>query len=171
MIKSEFIRIAKQEGAKLSCNDKDIATGVGVRSPRLIYALRINHKGYDVTIVNETGTSFIANITASFPVSKQSLDFDLTTKSHLSTLFSRTKERFKLESNNANINTFIKNNAGLKQLNLLAKDTTFAPSISGKYSNDNYILKTHYHLQFSDWTQVIEPFIQFYRTFIDEFSK
>lgn len=171
MIRSEFIRIAKQEGGKLSYKDKDISIGGGVRSPKLIYVLKINHKGHDITIINETGTSFVANITASFPVSRTSLDFDLTTKSHLSTLFSRTKERFKLNSSNANIIAFIKHNEGLKQLNLLAKETTFAPNINGNYSNSNYILKTEYHLQFSDWTQVIEPFIQFYRTFIDEFGK
>ena len=42
MIRSEFIRIAKQEGGKLSYKDNDIAVGGGVRSPKLIYVLKIN---------------------------------------------------------------------------------------------------------------------------------
>ncbi len=171
MIKSEFIRIAKQEGGKLSYKDKDISVGGGVRSPKVIYLLKVPHKDYEITIINETGTSFVANITAQFPVTRQSLDFNLTTKSHLSTLFSRTKERFKLNSNTANITSFIKNNESVKQLNTIAKDTLFEPNIIGSYNNGVYTLESKYHVQFSDWTQVIEPLIQFYRTFINEFSK
>lgn len=171
MIKSEFIRIAKKEGGKLSYVDKDISIGGGVKSPNLIYALRIGHNNYEINIVNQTGTNYVAYINARFHVTKQSLDFDLTTKTHLSTLFSKTKERFKVKSNNSNIATFIRNDIGLNQLNTLANDTSFAPSINGSYDEGCYVLKSKYHLQFSDWTQVIEPFIQFYRSFIDEFGK
>lgn len=171
MVKGEFKRIAEKEGGKLSYQDKDISIGGGVKSPKLVFLLKINHKGHDISIVNETGTSFVAKITCHLPVSKTSLNFDLTTKSHLSTLFSRTKNRFKIDSNNSNLDAFIKNDLALKQLNALANETTFAPSISGNYNEDSYTLVTKYHLQFSDWTQVIEPLIAFYRAFIDEFGE
>ena len=171
MIKSEFIRIAKKEGGKLSYKDKDIAVGGGVRSPRLVFVLKINHKNHDITIINNTGTSFVANITAHFPVTTTTLDFDLTTKSHLSTLFSKTKERFKVKSNHQNITNFTKNDNGLKQLNTIAQDGLFHPTINGSYTKGSYTLESKYHLQFDDWTQVIEPFIQFYKAFIDEFSQ
>ncbi len=171
MIKTEFKRIAKKENGKLSYKDQDISIGGGARNPKLIYILKIEHNGNEISIVNQTGTSFIANINARFPVTKQSLDFDLSTKPHLSTLFSKTKERFKVKSNNPNIAAFMRNNAGLDQLNALANDTSFSPSINGSYEKDGYILRSEYHLQFSNWTQAIEPFIQFYRSFLDEFGK
>ncbi|WP_452601044.1 hypothetical protein [Pontimicrobium sp. MEBiC06410] len=171
MVKSEFIRIAKQENGKLSYKDNDISIGGGIKSPKVIYHLKISHKGHDIIIINETGTSYAARITTQFLVSKQSLNFKLTTKSHLSTLFSKTKERFKLKSPNPNMLSFIKNNESMQLLNTIANNTLFEPSITGYYNKTHYTLETKYHVQFSDWTQVIEPLIHFYRTFIDEFSK
>lgn len=71
----------------------------------------------------------------------------------------------------ANLNHFLKKNIALNQLNLIAQNTAFSPAISGKYSDNTYFIITKYHLQFSNWTQVLEPIIEFYKTCIDEFGE
>ena len=170
MIKSEFKRIADKENGKLSYKDQDISIGGGVRSPKVIYLLKIDHKGNEITILNETGTSFVAKVMCQFSVSEKTLDFELDTRSHLSTLFSRKKNRFKITGKNPNLDLFFYHNDALRKLNDIAGATCFEPHITGKYNNKSYELATKYHLQFEDWTQVLEPLIDFHKTFIDEFG-
>ncbi len=166
----EFLRIAETENAEYSFQEKKVDLGGGARSPYIIHLLKLKYKGCLITIKNETGTSFNGLITCVIQTQKKSLTFQLTTRSHLTTLFSKNNQRFKIESGNININNFLKNSNSIALLNEIAKKDTFEPQITGKYEDDVYKLITEYSLQFSDWIQVLQPFIDFYKEFIDTFE-
>lgn len=170
MLKTEFKKIAKEEGATLIIQDKKIDIGGGVRSPDLAFLLGLQYKGRTINISNSTGTYFVGQISCVIFEPKESLEFEMTTRSHFSNLFSRKKDRFKIVSQNVNIGVFMRHSVGLTKLKTIAKDTVFEPTILGQNTENEYQLITEYHLQFKDWPQVIQPLILFYKEFIDRFG-
>lgn len=87
----------------------------------------------------------------------------------MSNLFLRKKSRFKIKSKNNNISFFLDQNAALQSLSNIAKKHNYSPWII--YDTDTPKIVTKYHLEFDDWTQVIEPTIALYKDLIDEFEK
>ncbi|PVW15227.1 hypothetical protein [Marixanthomonas spongiae] len=170
MVEAEFLRIAETENAKFSSEEKVVSLGGGVRSPYIIYLLTLYYKDHLIIIKNDTGTCFNGLIECKITTQKKRLNFELITKSHFSTLFSKNKKRFKIKSENININHFFKTSESVAHLNEIAKKGTFEPHITGVYKDGAFELTTEYSLQFSDWTQVLQPFINFYKEFIDTFK-
>ena len=170
MIKSEFRRIAEKYDAKFKYQDNDISIGMGARSPRVIYKLTLEHSEIGIILLNETGTAYVGSVSSSFKTVKHSLDFSINTNTHFSRVFSRSKLPFKIKSSNLNLNAFLRDNQNLKRLETIANKTKFEPYIRGSYEENLFQLKVDYHLQFSDWQHVIEPLLDFYKDFIEEFS-
>ncbi len=171
MLKTEFEKIAIEEGASLTIQDEKIDFGGGVRSPNLIFSLTLEYRGRTINISNSTGTYFVGRIDCIISNSKESFEFEMTTRSHFSNLFSRKKDQFKLVSQNINVEVFLGNSVGLSKLKTIAKNTLFEPTIFGQNVGNTFQLITEYHLQFSDWPQVIQPLILFYKEFIDRFRR
>ncbi len=171
MIKSEFRKIAESENGKFYYHDEDISIGMGVRSPNVIFILDLSYKECPIKIKNTTGTAYYGLITSKILTNNKPLEFELTTRSHLSTLFWRKNDRFKIETDYTTLNQFLKNSTSLSKLNQIAKKTKFHPLIKGEFQSDGYKLTTKYHLEFSDWTQVLVPLINFYKEFIDKFQE
>jgi hypothetical protein len=86
----------------------------------------------------------------------------------LSTLFSiNKKNRFKIATQDQTLYHFLKSNKSLEILNPVAKADIFEPSIEGKITESSYVIRVAYHLEFDNWTQVLEPLISFYKELID----
>ena len=170
MVKSEFRRVAEKHNCKLQVSDNNIAIGMGVRSPRVIYRLICDYKSSEIIIDNKTGFEFVGNVSCWFKPTHNSLSLNLSTKTHINRIFSRAKNPFKIDVNNYSLDTFLKNSSALKSLETIAKTTKFEPQIIGSNNNGCYHLKTTYHLQFKNWEQALDPLLLFYKDFIDNFS-
>ncbi|MEP0265186.1 hypothetical protein [Dokdonia sp.] len=165
---NKFKEIAAKENGTFYFSDSDIGIGGGVRSPHVILQLRIPYKDYEIFINNKTGTSFVGTYSCTLPLALKAPDFTIQTRNHLSTLFSRNKKnRFKITTEQEKLNEFLKKSSSLNALNTIAKDTIFEPYIYGKNSETDYQFKIEYHLQFNNWTQVLEPLITFNKEIID----
>ncbi len=170
MVKTRFKKIAEEEGAALKISDEDIPLGGGVRSPNLVFLLTLNYKGKKITLYNATGTSYEGRVTTVIGEPKDALTFEMTTRNHFINLFYFNKNRFTVRTKNPNIESFLRNSSALKRLKKIAQDTAFEPRIAGENNKDGFQLIITYHLQFSDWTQVVSPLLQFHKEFIDRFA-
>ncbi|WP_299894312.1 hypothetical protein [uncultured Aquimarina sp.] len=165
-----FKKIAENENGKLYLHDKDISFGDGTRSPNVIFKIKFEYKSNQFTIVNQTGTNYVGTISCKLSNDLQPIPFEIDTISHLKNLFLRRKSRFVLKSENQNVLHFLKTNNALNLLSEIADKEDFRPlvvcSLDGYWS-----IVCKYHLEFDDWTQVIEPIIALYKNLIDEFEK
>ncbi len=168
MIKTEFKRIAANENGEFFYKDEDIAVGDGTRSPNVEFVIKFDYKEIPITIYNTTGTQYLGKIYCDLPLQTQSADFKLHTRSHLGNLFYRSKSRYIIKCKSNNLNHFLRTNTAIKKLSTISNETNFDPYIAGKNSNRIYKLTCSYYLGFDDWTQVLEPLIEFYKALIDE---
>lgn len=171
MFKTEFRRIADKENGKFYYEDKDIDVGLGVRSPNVTYVIKFEYKENSIMVYNRTGTAFTGEIVCILPSISKITPFEISTVSHLSNLFIRKKSRLKIKTKNKNINYFFKHNNAFNKLDKIVKKENFSPSISTPYTNNKQEIVTKYHLEFDNWTQVIEPIIELYKNLADEFKK
>ncbi len=170
MIKSYFEELAAKENGVFQYKDTTVGLGDGSRSPVVTFLLKFTYKEVDVIIKNETGTAYYGTIIAKINGAKKSMDFEIETISHFKKLFLRNKNQYRIKAKHNGIKTFLANNQAIKELAEISKKTVFEPYIKGESHETTYSLVTKYHLQFDDWTQVLEPFIKFYKDFIDEFE-
>ncbi len=170
MIKTFFKELAEKEGGKFSYSDEDISIGMGVRSPSVIFQVKFDYKGNEFLIDNRTGTNFVAKIICKVSPELRHVNFSLESRSPLSSLFSRNKSKFKISCTNQNFLHFLNTDKSLNKIGEIAQKTKFHPEIKCNGENRNVEIVSKYHLEFEDWTQVIEPLIQFYKNVIDEFE-
>ncbi|MDY8135705.1 hypothetical protein [Aquimarina sp. 2201CG5-10] len=169
MIKTFFRNLAEKENGKIYYQDEDISIGDGVRSPNVIFIVKFTYKENQITILNRTGTAYVGEITCTLPSTSRPIQFELSSISHLTNFFLRKKSRLKITSENENIKHFFKNNSALNKLKEIAKKEDFSPLIYCDPSEERKII-AKYHLEFSDWTEVIEPIIELYKNLADEFE-
>ncbi len=165
---NRFKEIANKESGKFYFTDEDISIGMGVRSPHVTFQLKIPYKEYIIYISNKTGTQYVGTYVCKLPISLKASEFEIRTKTHLSTLFSiNKKSRFKIVTQDQGLYSFLKNNKSLQSLNTVAKADIFEPIIEGEIIDSSYVVKVTYHLEFDNWTQVLEPLISFYKELIN----
>ena len=169
MKKTFFTEFAEKVGGKFYFQDSDLKVGGGVRSPKVIYLVKFTYKDCEFSVLNTTGTSYEGNITCKLASGLQSIPFEITTISHLANLFRRKKSRFQIKSENENISYFLNQNQTIKKLSAIAHKHNYSPWFFCDTNEKKLVTK--YHLEFDDWTQVIEPTIQLYKDLIDEFEK
>ncbi|WP_298321387.1 hypothetical protein [uncultured Aquimarina sp.] len=170
MYKKLFKELAEKENGKFYYQDNDIAIGGGVRSPNVIFKIKFKYKDNEFTIINRTGTAYVGTISCELSKDLQPIEFELNTISHLKNLFLRKKSRFKINTHNRNLKDFLSKNSSLKLLSKIADKEDFSPIITCQ--NDcSWEITTKYHLEFDNWTQVLEPIIELYKELIDEFEK
>ncbi len=167
MLDKIFKEIAEQEGGSLQILDQKLELELGTRSPHLVFHLRIPYKDALIYLKNSTGTQFYGIITCVYEVYKPNVEFELSTRSHFSTLFRKNKNRFKLNTSSEAIRAFFKQSKAFQELMDIASNTVFEPAMEGINENLKYKLTTKYSLQFSDWTQSIRPLIRFHKEFVD----
>lgn len=171
MIKTEFRRIAEKHSGRFQYKDKDTATYQGVYSPNVFFKITCPYNNSEIKIINNTGYHYSGTISSKFKTVLHSLELNLTTRTHFSRVFSKSKSPFKIKVKNLNLKAFLEQSKSFEELEHIAATTKFEPFISGLYKDGLFVLNTKYHLQFQDWQQVLEPLIMFYKEFIDEFAQ
>ena len=169
MKRAIFRAIAEKENGEFYFQDADIKVGGGVRSPNVNYLIKFIYKDCVFSVLNTCGLSFEANITCKLAKNLQAIPFEITSIPHLTNLFLRKKSRFKIKAENENMSYFLKQNKALKELSILAHKDNYSPWMVCDTKEQTIVTK--YHLEFDDWTAVIEPTIIFYKNLIDEFEK
>lgn len=165
-----FKKIAENENGNLYYHDEDISIGGGVRSPNVIFTLKFEYKSNVFTIINQTGTKYVGSVSCKLSENLQPIPFEIDSISHFKNLFLRKKSRLQLISKNKNILYFLKYNNAFKSLSKIANKEDFSPYITCS-GNNSWNIVCKYHLEFDNWTQVIEPLIELYKNLIDEFEK
>jgi hypothetical protein len=170
MYKSYFKNLAEKENGKFYFRDEDISIGMGVRSPNVIYKVTFDYKDNHFTIINRTGTAYVGSISCELSKSLQPIQFEINNISHIQNLFLRKKSRLKIIADNPNIKYFLTENENLESLSKIADKEKFSPIITCELDKKWQII-TKYHLEFDNWTEVVEPIIGLYKNLIDEFEK
>lgn len=169
MIQTFFKKLAEKEGGTFSYEDAKTQALDGVSRPYVTFRLQFQYKQHHFTIVNTTGTQFVAHMLCKLDKSIRPVDFELSAISHFKNLFLRRKQRLKVSSQNKNLLYFLEQNAALQALRSFGKKESFSPHMV--CSSQAYTIETKYHLEFDDWTGVLEPLIQLHKDLIDEFEK
>jgi len=141
-----------------------------MHSPNVIFLVKFKYKDNEISILNQTGTSFVGNINCKLNKTLQPIAFEISSISHITNLFRRRKSRFKIKTENENIKYFLEQSSSLNQLSKIAEKENFSPLITCEL-NDFWSIESNYHLEFDNWTQVVEPTIKLYKALIDEFEK
>jgi hypothetical protein len=164
-----FNKIHKIEGGVLDITRDSQFSGreVGVREDQEKYHLVFNYNGITININCGLGLQSVARITCVLPKSNELNNFEISTKSHLSLLFSSNKNRFKIETQNNILSKMIANNLSYKELQSISKQTKFQPLIMGTTKNKTYTITTEYHLIFDERNETFIPLIQFFKDLID----
>ena len=167
-----FQKIADREGGKFYHDENTYLTGGGTALPDLNFVVKFEYKNIQFVIHNQTGANFVGNVYCKLPKQSKSHYFHVTPRSNFMSLFSKDRDkRFSIKSKNANLAYFIKNNASFKSLEEVARQDRFEPYISAKNEAGKFKIQTKYNLDIDDWTQVLDPIIQFYKDLINEFKK
>lgn len=164
-----FKSIAEKEDAIFSFDEEIITVGAGVRDSHLNYFIKKEYRDIAIYLKNTTGTTFVGHVTCLIPKRMDAIAFEMTTRSHFLSLFFKGN-RFKFSKTSPEVTEFMKNSIGFSQLKAIANDTSFEPTILGESNRKGFKLTIKYHLQFENWTQVIGPFMLFYKEFIDRFN-
>ncbi len=170
-MKKEFFRkLAEKENGKFYFHDENIALPNGVRSPNVTFKVLFDYKANKFEIENRTGTAYVGIINCKLTPTLQPIEFNIETISHLKNLILRKESRFRIKSDNKNIVYFLTKNDSLKDLSKVANKENFSPLMTCE-KKDNWNITTKYHLEFDNWTDVVEPIIELYKNLIDEFEK
>lgn len=144
--------------------------GFGAREDQEEYHLAFNYNGITISVNCGLGLQSVARITCVLPKSNELNNFEISTRSHLSLLFSSNKNRLKIETQNNILSKMIENNLSYKELESISKRTKFQPLIMGTTKNQTYTIITEYHLIFDERNETFIPLIQFYKDLIDYFK-
>ena len=163
-----FKELSKKENGKLSFSSKNVASGIGVRSPYDVYNLQLNYKHHKIIIRNEIGVANIGSVFCKIPIYNNQSDFSIRTLSHFFKIFKKDKKSFVIECENANLIKFISSLSSINNLELLTLNTQFELSIYGEYINNGLEIKTEYNLIFENRENVLTELIQFYKDLINK---
>ncbi|MGG8497856.1 hypothetical protein ACQY1Q_15700 [Tenacibaculum sp. TC6] len=169
-LEEHFTKIAEKEGATLHITNDSVRIGGGARCPDIHYQLYIIYKDRKIRVSNKIGVCEVGSVACRICDSKESLKFELTTRSHFRSLFLGKKNRCKLKAENHNIDSFFKNSLSWKELRKMVNETAFMPMFLGENTEEGFSLITEYHMEFPNKEQVVEPLITFYKEFIDVFG-
>ena len=132
MYKAYFKNLAEKENGKFFFKDDNIAFGNGVRSPNVTYRVEFDYEDNHFTIINRTGTAYVATISCELSKTLQPIEFEINNITHFTNLFLRKKSRLKIKADNQNIKYFITKNLNYQLLEKIANRDKFSPVITCK---------------------------------------
>ena len=166
-----FKNLAEKENGKFYFSDGNMSFTDGSRIPDVTYQVKFVYKGNKFELNNRTGVSFEAQCYCNLNDNLKPSEFEIECISHFKKLFLRKQHRLKIKSEDPALHSFIVNNKYFKQLGELGVKEDFSPAIScSKSDAGNWYLTATYHLEFNNYTQVISPLIDFYKSVIDRFG-
>lgn len=167
MIKSKLKQIASDENGKYSVNEHTRVFSDGSRCPEIEHKIIFSYNDCNIKIFISTGFVETANVNCVLSSYIRPLDFEIESISPFINLFLRRKSRFKVKCKNKNFKDFLENRA-LLIFNEAMNTKNFAPNIFSKNENSYNQIVMEFHLVFSEWIEIFENIIVFYKTIIDE---
>ncbi|WP_396596409.1 hypothetical protein [Dokdonia sp. R86516] len=163
MYKSFFQNIATEQGGTFLYQDQDTSIGGGIRLPKVQYLLKIPIGDTEMNIINITGKEFSGHISMKLPKQPESHTFELTTNSHIKSLFIGKSKRFNINSDSSQMTEFLRNNSHIAILKEIAQEDSFQPIITGTNEDDHYMLIAKYHLEFDNWNSPVLPLMDLFK--------
>ena len=170
MYKAFFKNLAEKENGKFFFKDENIAFLDGVRSPNVTYRVEFDYDNNHFTIINRTGTAYVATISCELPKTIQPIEFEIINITHFRNMFLRKKSRLRIKSDNQNIEYFLTQNENYKHLEKIADRDKFSPIITCEKDN-GWKIVAKYHLEFDNWIEPIQSILAMYKDLIAEFQK
>lgn len=167
-MKNFLANIAAEENCELISRDEKISLGKGAYMVETTHQFAFNYKQSEILVICSFGAHAMATIFTRLQKQSHRATFSITTRSHFSTLFSRNKNRIRINSEDSNLTHVIKENPSIKTLTEICRHAEFEPFITGKNEENNYIIRTTFQLIFPERESVMKPLIQFYKDMIDQ---
>jgi len=163
-----FTNIAEEENCELYIGDEKFGDKLrGTFIVESTYQLKINDKNKNILIQHTLGAHEMAEITVELPKQSDSMKFTIATKSHISTLFSRNKDRVKITCKNLSSAKFFEENDSMKLIRAICIEAEFEPYITGSNENGSFKIRTDYHLLFEQRNLVLRPLINLCKALIN----
>jgi len=170
MYKTYFKNLAEKENGNFYFKDDNLVFGDGVRSPNVTYIVKFDHGDNHFTVINRTGTAYVATISCKLSKSIQPIEFEINNISHFNNLFLRRKKLLEINTKNQNIKYFLTHNDNFESLERIAGNNKFSPIITC-IKDKEWSIIAKYHLEFDNWTEPIEPIIKLFKDLIAEFEQ
>ncbi len=166
-MQNEYKAVADSyENAIFSFNDFKVG---GVGGSRMIiseYHIEIPHKSMIIKVSNELGNHNLGKVDLILN-NCNFYNFEITSRNHFMSLFSRKKEMLNIECSNNIFKKTLQNIAITSGLEKVAKQNAFEPHITSNYTNGKWIISTKYHLEFEDKLGALKALIDFHKLIID----
>lgn len=163
-----FKAIANEIGCEYSKKDEKYLLPTGSSLPISTYKLTVSHKGNTFWLKNTFGNSDRGELELYLPKLSGRSEFEITTKSHFMTLFSKKKQRLNISCEDETIVYILTRALNASWLNEYLQKAAFDPYIKGENVDGKFRIRTEYHLIFEGKHEVIKPLINFYKTLIEE---
>ncbi|SEC77507.1 hypothetical protein SAMN04489761_3541 [Tenacibaculum sp. MAR_2009_124] len=170
ILENTFKKLSEKENATFQMQKGYVDLGDGARSPDIYFYLLVNYLDRVIVIKNRIGVSEVGRISCDIFAERDSLCFELNTRDHFTSLFLGKKNRFRMKTRNQNLKLFFKHSSSWKILKGIADKTAFIPSIYGENINGRFILTCEYNMEFKNKEKVLEPLLNLYKEFINQFG-
>ncbi|MEC3906227.1 hypothetical protein VOI54_04310 [Tamlana sp. 2201CG12-4] len=167
MTTTKLKQIADNENGEYSIKEHKRVFTDGSRCPEIEHKIQFSYTECNIEILISTGFKEAANINCTLSSYIQSLDFEIESISPFINLFLRKKSRFKVKCRHKNFKYFLENKA-LIIFEETMKTKNFAPNIFSKNNGLHNRIVMEFHLAFSEWVEIFESVILFFKTIIDE---
>ncbi|WCM40952.1 hypothetical protein MG290_08245 [Flavobacterium sp. CBA20B-1] len=154
------------KNALFSFTDYKVGGIGGSKLPISEYIIEVTYKNMTIKMRNELGNYNLG--TVDLILSNCNFhSFEITSRNHFMSLFSRKKEMLKISCNNLSFRNTLQEtviNCGLEKI---AKQNAFEPHIVSSYKDGKWKVASKYHLEFEDKIGAANALIDFYKLLID----
>ena len=154
------------ENAIFSFNDFKVGGVGGSRMTISEYHIEIPYKNMIINVSNELGNHNLGKVDVTLS-NCNFHSFEITSRNHFMSLFSRKKEMLKISCTNNTFKNTLQNTAIASGLEKIAKQNAFEPHIASNYTNGKWNVSTKYHLEFEDKIGALKALIDFHKLLID----
>lgn len=152
--------------AEFRFEDKKVKGHLGSFLPITHYYINLNYKGYSIEAKNELGNFNMGTVSVDLK-HHEIPDFKINATDHFTNLFLRRKNILKVKSNDSIFKEKLIEFSIESNLEKIAKENSFEPSIYPKHEIGKQLIITDYSLQLDDKIGALEAIINFYKRIID----
>lgn len=131
------------------------------------HQLDFEYKGIHIYFMCDTGNYSVATIKYSIPGQSIKKEFKIITKGILYKIFNRKKDCIHIKTHDPVFKNHMLKSNSFRQLNNLAKEFLFEPTITGESIDLKFEVTCKYHLLFEKKDEVLDPLFSFHKTIID----
>lgn len=140
-----------------------IKNGLQIKS----LTLNVPYKGQTIQVIYSLSNIQTGIVSCTLEKGLDLPEFHIVARSHYWRLFNKKKNILKVECSAQNFSKILIAKLATLQIEETARNFQFEPTILGKKANNQYELKTSYHLAFPNKKEILRPIIDFYKCLID----